>query len=194
MLRTTVRTDTLDGAAKRLQQVAADHSPITRQIAGIMLHAVQENFQQGGRPRWAGLKAPRATPERVRRHLKMGRGILASGAWSIKVAGRIAGSMNSHQVLQDTGRLVKSITSYSDANTAVVGTNVVYAAIHNFGGKTKPHVIRPRYKKALSFNGIVRKAVRHPGSDIPARPFLTLTALDEDKILSAVHSYLLGLL
>lgn len=194
MLRTFVRTDALDGAAKRLQQVAADHSPITRQIAGIMLHAVQENFQQGGRPRWAGLKAPRATPERVRRHLKLGRGILANGAWSMKVAGRIAGSLNSHQVLQDTGRLVKSITSYSDASTAVVGTNVVYAAIHNFGGKTKPHDIRPKYKKALAFNGIMRKLVKHPGSHIPARPFLTLAASDDEKILSAVHGYLLGVL
>lgn len=194
MIRTTIRTRTLDDVAARLQKVAADHSPITRQIAGIMLHAIGENFQQGGRPRWAGLKAPRATPERVRRHIKLGRGVLASGAWSLKVAGRIAGSMNSHQVLHDSGRLASSFVSDSDAHSATVGTNVVYARIHNDGGKTKPHEIRPRYKKALAFNGIMRKLVKHPGSNIPARPFMTLTAADEEKILSATHAYLLGLL
>jgi len=30
-----------------------------------------------------------------------------------------------------------------------VGTNVVYARIHELGGVTKPHWIKPRYKKAL---------------------------------------------
>ncbi|CAH0445493.1 hypothetical protein LMG10661_01711 [Ralstonia syzygii subsp. syzygii] len=193
MLKTTVRTTALDDAARRLEQVAADHSPITRQIAGIMHHAIEENFQQGGRPAWAGRKTPHATPERVRRHLALGKGILKNGAWSLKVAGRIAGEMNSHQILHDSGRLASSMTPFSDRNTAGVGTNVVYARILHFGGTTRPHEIRPKYKKALAFNGIMRKVVKHPGSKFVARPFMTLTAADDEKILSAVHDYLLGL-
>jgi phage virion morphogenesis protein len=39
----------------------------------------------------------------------------------------------SGQPLRDTGRLQRSITWESDKDTAVVGTNVVYARAHNFG-------------------------------------------------------------
>lgn len=93
-------------------------------------------------------------------------------------------------ILQKSGRLASSIVAVSDNDSATVGTNVEYAAIHQFGGKTKPHVILPRNKKALAFNGRVVKKVNHPGSDIPARPFLALTSDDEEKIVSTVSEYL----
>lgn len=93
-------------------------------------------------------------------------------------------------ILQDTARLATSITSASDAASAQVGTNVAYAAIHQFGGKTRPHVIRPRNKKALAFGGRVVKQVNHPGSDIPARPFLVLADEDMDRIEETAEDYL----
>jgi len=93
-------------------------------------------------------------------------------------------------ILQDTGRLKNSIEQHADASSAMVGTNVKYAAIHQFGGKTKAHEIRPRLKKALAFGGRVVNKVNHPGSNIPARPFLKLGADDENKIVSKVSAYL----
>lgn len=75
-------------------------------------------------------------------------------------------------ILQDSGRLRDSIVPTHDDNSATIGTNVVYAAIHQLGGQTRPHVILPKNKKALAFNGRVVKKVNHPGSKIPARPFL----------------------
>lgn len=95
-------------------------------------------------------------------------------------------------ILQKSGRLISSIQAFSDNDSAVVGTNVEYAAIHQFGGKTKPHVILPRNKQALAFNGRVVKKVNHPGSDIPARPFLMLTDEDEEKLLNTVSDYLIA--
>ena len=77
-------------------------------------------------------------------------------------------------ILQLSGQLAASITPFSGANYAGVGSNKVYAAIHQFGGKTKAHVIRPKNKKALAFGGRVFKYVNHPGSVIPARPFLPM--------------------
>ena len=74
------------------------------------------------------------------------------------------------KILQQTGRLASSISSYSDNDKAVVGTNVVYAAIQQFGGKAG------RGKKA----------------DIPARPYLQLTDRDLEEILKAVRQYLQG--
>lgn len=69
--------------------------------------------------------------------------------------------------LVDTENLMNSITSYYDNNTAMVGTNEPYAAIHQFGGKA----------------GRGRKV------DIPARPFLVLTTRDEEDILDDVQAY-----
>lgn len=96
------------------------------------------------------------------------------------------------KILQDSGRLRSSIDSDSDNNEAIVGTNVVYARIHQLGGKTKPHVIRPRNKQALYFNGRFARQVNHPGSDIPARPFLTLEDDDLRQIEQRISDYLNG--
>jgi phage gpG-like protein len=71
-----------------------------------------------------------------------------------------------------------------------VGTNVAYAAIHQFGGQTKPHVIKPRYKRALAFGGVIVRQVQHPGSNIPARPFLVLTPEDGQDLVDEAQDYL----
>ena len=86
------------------------------------------------------------------------------------------------RILTFMGYLRERIVKDSDARSATVGSDRVYAAIHQFGGRTSSHVIEPRYKKALAFNGVVRKSVRHPGSNIPARPFLGLSDADRKEI------------
>jgi len=57
--------------------------------------------------------------------------------------------------------------------TGAIGSNVVYAAIHEFGGHTSPHDIYPKNKVALKFQlgerTVFAKVVHHPGSEIPAR-------------------------
>jgi phage gpG-like protein len=76
-------------------------------------------------------------------------------------------------VLYDRGTLQKTISfnAFPDGSV-IIGSNLVYSKIHQEGGKTGAHVIKPRHKKALAFKGIVRRLIQHPGSDIPARPFL----------------------
>jgi len=76
-----------------------------------------------------------------------------------------------------TGRLRQSISAVSVGFGRVkVGTNVSYARIHEFGGKTAPHDIYPRRARALHFTiggqEIFARVVHHPGSNIPARPYL----------------------
>ncbi len=137
-------------------------SPLMRIIVGDMMGEVEDNFAQQGRPKWLGFKY---TPSAKR------------GGTSAKL-------------LQDSGQLASSIQEHSSNDTAAVGTNKVYAAIHQFGGKTKPHIIKPRNKKALAFGGRVVKSVNHPGSNIPARPFLSITPGGEQKILSHTIQYL----
>ncbi|MFV5413862.1 phage virion morphogenesis protein [Acinetobacter baumannii] len=76
--------------------------------------------------------------------------------------------------LYQSGNLRRSITTQHTRDQAIIGTNVPYAAILHFGGQTRPHVIRPRNKQALSFNGLVFTQVNHPGSKFPARPYLPI--------------------
>ena len=105
------------------------------------------------------------------------------------------GNPDRGQTLTDTGRLRASITRIVGEDMLQVGTNVIYAGIHQFGGKTKPHVIRPKRKKALAWPGgrhPVRK-VNHPGSNVPARPFLGLSAGDERAVLRIVNTRLAAL-
>lgn len=94
------------------------------------------------------------------------------------------------KILQKSGQLAASVVSDSDNDSAVVGSNKKYAAIHQFGGKTRAHEIRPRNKKALAFGGRVLSKVNHPGSNIPARPFLALDDSDVQEIEVTVADYL----
>src|SRR6185295_20097515 len=50
-----------------------------------------------------------------------------------------------------TGRLRQSVhrSHQTGTLTATIGTNVVYARIHEFGGRTKPHKIEAKNAKAL---------------------------------------------
>jgi phage virion morphogenesis protein len=104
-------------------------------------------------------------------------------------------SLRGGQTLVNSSRLRRSIHPRVGKNSVEVGTNVVYAAIHQFGGKTAPHVIRPKNGKALMWPGLAHpvKSVNHPGSDIPARPFLPDEhSLDFDEISDTLTRYLLS--
>ena len=118
------------------------------------------------------------------------RNFAASGrpAWAPSHRAREEGG----QTLSLSGVLRRSFTVEAGNGWAAVGTNVAYAAIHQFGGKTGPHVIRPKKKKALKTPyGLFRK-VNHPGSKIPARPYLRVQDEDWEEIKAAINDFLRG--
>lgn len=147
-----------------IERRGGERQALMRGIAGDMNAAVADNFEAQGRPRWTDLK-------------------------SVSIS-RGAG----YRILQASGRLAASITASSDDTTARVGTNLVYGRIHQFGGRTRAHVIRAKNKKALYTPFGPRKQVNHPGSVIPARPFLALTERDLRKIERRGENYLKGLI
>ena len=62
---------------------------------------------------------------------------------------------------------------------------VVYARIHEYGGKTQAHMIYPKNGKFLKFAGkggatVFSKGVKHPGSKITEKKFLR-GSLEEKK-------------
>lgn len=141
-----------EGLVAGLAAVAAgfrNPRPLMRAVAGLFETETERNFAAQGRPAWLGL-APRTKKRR--------------GADA--------------KILQDTGRLAGSITTSYDASQASVGTNVKYAAIHQFGGKA----------------GRGRKVT------IPTRPFLPFGADDllqpssREGVMSLTNDYLATLI
>lgn len=135
---------------KELQQVldklfekTSDLRPLMKNIAGVMADSVEENFKQEGRPdKWAELKE-----STIKQRTK-------KGYWPGKI-------------LQMRGELAASITSDYDENSAVVGTNKVYAAIHQFGGiagrNKKTKIIARPYLKLIDsdLKTILEKTLKH---------------------------------
>jgi phage virion morphogenesis protein len=69
--------------------------------------------------------------------------------------------------LTDTGQLRQSITAASDDSSAIIGTNLVYAAIHQDGGTIRAKGAAAGGKKALKTPFGPRGSVT-----MPARPFV----------------------
>ncbi|HOE18397.1 MAG TPA: phage virion morphogenesis protein [Syntrophorhabdaceae bacterium] len=129
---------------KRLEKKGADLTPVMRVIAGIMHDAVEENFEKEGQPKWTPL-AKSTKKQRARK-----------GHWPGKIL----------QV--SPAGLAQSISQKSDSRSARVGSNKIYAAIQQLGGK----------------------AGKDHAATIPARPFLKLPKSHLDTIKKAILSYL----
>lgn len=98
-----------------------------------------------------------------------------------------------------TGRLSRSIGNEiaetpADVTGTVYSRGVPYARIQEYGGQTRPHVILPRNASVLAFMGrdgkmVFAKRVNHPGSNIPARPFMRSTLAERRlEIIGAIRS------
>lgn len=101
----------------------------------------------------------------------------ASGAVLARRSGALAGSIQDRVEVQGL-TLVGSLSS-----------DVPYAAIQELGGVTPPHLIRPVRARVLRFEvggeTVFTRLVRHPGSRIPARPYLAPALRDEQPRLES---------
>jgi len=156
-------------ALDRLHAKAGRMAPAMKNIGEVLLRSTQDRFSSqtdpDGRP-WQRLKASTIASKALRGH--------------------------SDKILRQRGYLSDSIRYQANEGGVRIGTNRIYSAIHQFGGKTKPHVIRPKNKKALAWPGARHpaRAVNHPGSEIPARPFLGISRQDRDRILEVAGDHL----
>ena len=94
----------------RLQELAGrgeNLRPLMKNIAGIMATATEDNFKDEGRPeKWVDLSE---TTKKQRQKI-----------------GKYPG-----QILQVSGQLASSVSTASDDNSAVIGSNLAYAAINS---------------------------------------------------------------
>ena len=106
------------------------------------------------------------------------------------------------QTLSLTGRLRRSFTVKAESDSVAVGTNVVYAAIHQLGGTikqgarselfTRNRYVRGEKKGQFKKGTKAGRGLTFKGSEgaIPARPFLMVQDEDWSAINNAVNRYL----
>ena len=141
-----IKIDNNDVERKLLElaQKGENLRPLMKNIAGIFASATEENFKNEGRPdKWTELSE--ATKKQRTKQKK----------WP-------------GQILQVSGQLASSISTQYDDESAIIGSNLDYAAIHQLGGQ----------------------AGKNKKVEIPARPYLKLTDDDFNEILDATEQYL----
>ncbi len=166
---TIVIDDTrLQEGLRRLERSATDLTPAMRKITQTLLAETEQNFAEQGRPRWAPLST-------ATEHQRLG------GAKAYTKDGKLRASAQRQLdagflILQQSGQLAASVTGDYSATHSMVGSNKVYAAIQQFGGQ----------------------AGRGRQVEIPARPYLPMTADDElqpdarESVLDTVMRHLQG--
>ena len=88
---------------------------------------------------------------------------------------------NKNRILTLDGYLRSRITwQFAGDRTVEIGSNLPYAAVHQFGA-----TIKPRAAKVLMFRGHVAKSVT-----IPARPYLGLSDEDRSEIVGRTLEWL----
>jgi phage gpG-like protein len=122
-------------------------------------------------------------------------------AWK-PIKHRRRGDVAKAQILIDTGRLRRAVGAEHSVSGQVVEIRggirpVVYGRIHQFGGRTAPHVILPRKAKVLRWTGsdggsVFARRVNHPGSVIPARPYVGISQQSVNAFSDFVKRQMLG--
>ena len=138
--------------------------PLLRQLGVLLQHSTQQRFNYGVDPEgqaWAPLLPAYAA-------VKTGPAILVNSGMS--------------------GGLQGSITFDTGDGFVVVGSNKVYAAVHQFGA-----VIRPKNAKALVFR-LAGGVVHAHQVTIPARPYLGLSDADWVEVAELAGEYIARLL
>lgn len=85
------------------------------------------------------------------------------------------------KTLTDSGILRDSITYENDADRLEVGSAMIYAAIHQYGGE-----IVPKSAGQLAFR-IGGRLILTDKVEMPARPYLGFTDADEDELLAIIN-------
>ena len=141
-----IKIDNKDVERKLLElaQKGENLRPLMKNIAGVFASATEENFKNEGRPdKWTEL-AEATKKQRTKQKKWPG------------------------QILQVSGQLASSISTQYDDESAIIGSNLDYAAIHQLGGQTGKN------KKVT----------------IPARPYLKLTDDNFEEILTETEKFL----
>lgn len=162
-----VEMSRLQAALRQAERAQYRMRDIWNVIGLDLVRSVQANFDaEGGRqaaPKWKPL-APSTLKQRIEE----------------KTQGKIL-TRHSH--------LRNSVNHRPSSHDVLVGTNLPYAAAHQFGADIPATTIRPRLKKALFWPGAAHpvKSVTTKGHHLDARPFLLIQPSDWSNMATTVE-------
>lgn len=167
-----------DGATPGLTALAkagANLQPILARIGVLLEGSTVERFDAGRTPEGEAWKPS----------------IRARGGYEVAVGkprkdgSRRTRTAGAGKTLVDTGHLRGSITSVADDSSVEVGTNLIYAGVHQFGATISAKTAGGLKFTLADGSFHVRQSVT-----IPARPYLGLSAEDRVEIADVVSSAL----
>lgn len=152
-----------------LKNKLSNKSKLMVAVAETMRTAVLKNFEtEGGR---IGKPWQKLSQQTIKQREK-------KGYWPGKI-------------LQRTGQLKRSIISSYGEDYAQVSTNLIYAAIQNYGGVIHRSSLKTFIRKKREGKEAKRPKVNKMSSiRIPARPFMKLNEQDIEKIKQKIVSAL----
>lgn len=175
-----------------LQAKTSNQTAFSRIAGEVMRESIERTFAAEGSPggSWRKLHASSLGVQYANTGAKKGKKVFRQDGLNTAGFLRFA---RGKKILQNTGRLKNSIT-YRPASgvggTAqlVIGTNLLYARIHQFGG-----TIRAKSARALKFlvstptglQFVQKRAVK-----IPARPYLVIRPEDPKRLTQAIEDFL----
>lgn len=151
MITNGIVVDTLTPALGRLTAGLRDMTPVMQDLGEYFVRSTKARFGEGKSPE--GIAWAAKSPVTLARYKKTG------------------GS--TRPLFGPSGMLSRTIAFEASATEVAWGSNMVYAAMMQFGG--------------------TRAQWPHLWGNIPARPFLGLSAEDEPKALGILEAYISGL-
>jgi phage virion morphogenesis protein len=142
MISVQIDNDEITGRLDRVLSLYDDPTKVMREITGVLADASEEQFEAEGRPGWRQLAKS-------------------------TIAGRIRKDTWPGKILQVSGGLASSVTTRATRTTAAIGSNKVYAAIQQLGGK----------------------AGRGRRVTIPARPYLVFGSSEQEETLDILQRH-----
>jgi phage gpG-like protein len=157
------------------------------------LRAVTRGLVGPGTPQGARAIIGREGLKHIRRHFTESKDP-EGRRWKRLKYPRKRGSRAAAKPLENTGHLRDSIDFQPSGTGGKFRTDVPYARIHDEGGKTRAHEIRPRKKGgmlAFQWKGRLRffKSVQHPGSVIDQRKFMGLGRAEQEAIAGEIEDW-----
>ncbi|MBC7162704.1 MAG: phage virion morphogenesis protein [Immundisolibacter sp.] len=131
---------------------------------------------------------------------RFGAGVAPSGVkWKDNSPITLARKKDTRPLHGESGRLGREILKFVDQAEVEVGSNLIYAAVQQFGAKMGEFGRYSQLSRRTKFaegdwrrNAGTVKGFPIPWGDIPARPFLGLSAEDVRAVLDIVQKHIEG--
>lgn len=161
------KSDAVDAALRKLEAQISDLRPLMNEIGEEMLTTTERRFEQGVAP--DGTPWAPKSPATLAAYEARGQRVDTRPLFGPNISGV---------------PLRQSLFHETDRNQLMLGTNAIQAAVMQFGAKKGAF---GSYQVELGQNTVTASI---PWGDIPARPFLGVSQIDEENILSLVSDYL----